>query len=135
MKINHFEDLIVWQLSSQLSKEIAKLVRAFPKSEQYMLTSDFLRAARSIPANIAEGFGRFHFLEKIQFYNISKGSTTEAQNHLVEAGNNGYISEETKSDYLRRYHVVEVKLNNLISSTLRAKKRSEERRKRNYKLK
>ena len=129
MKINHFEDLTVWQLSSQLSKEIAKLVRTFPRFEEYRLTQDIIRAARSIPSNISEGFGRFHFLEKIQFYNIAKGSTTEVQNHVIEARNNNYISEDKKIKYLNRYHVVEVKLNNLIASTVRAKKRAKEKQK------
>ena len=128
MKIRSFIDLIVWQLSSQLSKEIAQIVKTFPKSEKYELADDLLRAARSIPANIAEGFGRFHFAEKIQFYNIAKGSTTETQNHLVESYNNEYISDKVEKGYLRRYHVVEVKLNNLIASTVRAKKRSGEKR-------
>ena len=134
MKIRSFRDLVVWQLSSQLSKEIAQLVKTFPKSEEYRLTQDIIRAVRSIPANISEGFGRFHFAEKIQFYNIARGSTTEVQNHLIEAKNNDYVSEETKSNYLLRYHIVEVKLNNLIASTLRAKNRSEDQRKKKRKL-
>lgn len=129
MKIKSFRDLVVWQLSSQLSKKIVQLVKTFPKSEQYGLTSDLLRAVRSIPSNIAEGFGRFHFAEKIQFYNIAKGSTTEAQNHIIETFNSGYISEEKREYFLNKYHVVEVKLNNLIKSTLCARKRSEEERK------
>lgn len=119
----------MWQLSSQLSKEIAQLVKTFPRFEEYRLTQDIIRAARSIPSNISEGFGRFHFLEKIQFYNIAKGSTTEVQNHVIEARNNNYILEDTKIKYLNRYHVVEVKLNNLIASTVRAKKRAKEKQK------
>ena len=91
------------------------MVKTFPRFEEYRLTQDIIRAARSIPSNISEGFGRFHFLEKIQFYNIAKGSTTEVQNHIIEAKNNNYISEDTKIKYLNRYHVVEVKLNNLIA--------------------
>ncbi|TES94547.1 MAG: four helix bundle protein [Candidatus Cloacimonadota bacterium] len=122
MKIRHFKDLIVWQLSSQLSKEIFQLTKTFPKSEKYALTSDIIRAARSIPSNIAEGFGRYHFSEQIQFYNISKGSLLEVQNHLEEAKNIDYISEDVKLNYYKRYHVVEVKLNKLIASTARARK-------------
>jgi len=98
-------------------------VKTFPKHEEYRLTSDMLRAARSIPANISEGFGRFHFAEKIQFYNIAKGSTTETQNHIEESYNNEYITNDKKEYFLKKYHVVEVKLNNLIASTVCAKKR------------
>lgn len=131
-KIKSFKDLKVWQLSSQLSKEIASLVKTFPKHEKYALADDLLRASRSIPANISEGFGRYHFSEKIQFYNIAKASTLEVQNHLVEANNNNYIPEDTKTNYSKRYHVIEVKLNNLIASTMRAKKRYASERKSRY---
>lgn len=103
-------------------------MKTFPKSEEYKLTSDLHRAARSIPANISEGFGRFHFSEKLQFYNIARGSTAEVQNHIEEAYNSEYIAEGQKEYFLRRYHVVEVKLNNLIQSTIRARKSSDEKR-------
>jgi four helix bundle protein len=123
MKIESFKDLKVWQLASALSKEVSKLVKTFPRAERYELVDDFIRAARSIPSNISEGFGRFHFSEKIQFYNIAKGSVLEVQNHLIEAKNNDYITETTLSTFSKRYHVVEVKLNNLIASTARVRKR------------
>ena len=123
MKLTSFKDLKVWQISSILSKEIAVLTKTFPKDERYDLADQMRRSARSIPANIAEGFGRFHFGEKIQFYNISKGSTLEVQNHLIEAMNNGYITADAQTGFSERYHVVEVKLNNLISSTAKARKK------------
>lgn len=122
MKLTSFKDLRVWQISSILSKEIAVLTKTFPKDERYDLADQMRCSARSIPANISEGFGRYHFAEKIQFYNIAKGSTLEVQNHLIEAKNNGYITDVVLSSYSRRYHVVEVKLNNLIASTAKAKK-------------
>ncbi len=122
MKLTSFKDLKVWQISSILSKEIAVLTKTFPKDERYDLVDQMRRSARSIPANIAEGFGRYHFAEKIQFYNIAKGSTLEVENHLIEANNSGYIEHTTYDNYSKRYHVVEVKLNNLIASTAKAKK-------------
>lgn len=123
MKIESFKDLRVWQISSILSKEIAALTKTFPKDERYDLADQMRRSARSIPANIAEGFGRYHFAEKIQFYNIAKGSTLEVENHLIEAMNNGYITADGQTGFSERYHIVEVKLNNLISSTAKAKKK------------
>ena len=108
MKIKSFKDLVVWQLLSKLSKEMSELVKNFPASEKFALSDDLLRSARSIPCNISEGFGRYHFSEKIQFYNTAKGSTLEAQNHLIEAFNNKYISEEEKARFLNEYHIVEV---------------------------
>ncbi len=124
MNLTRFEDLGVWQLSSAFSAEIASLVRTFPKQERFELADDLLRSARSIPSNIAEGFGRFHFAEKIQFYNIAKGSVLEVQNHLAEAMNNKYNIDGSKYDYfVKKYHVDEVKLNKLIAATNRAKKK------------
>jgi four helix bundle protein len=117
MKLTRFQDLLVWRLSSQFSKEMAALVKTFPRSERYELADDLLRAARSVPANISEGWGRFFPKEKISFYNISNGSATECANHLIEARNNGYIDEETNSEYQRKLHVISVKLTNLITST------------------
>jgi len=123
MKLRTFEDLKVWQLASNLSKEIAELVKSFPRSEKFELGDDLLRAARSIPSNISEGFGRFHFSEKLQFYNIARGSTLEVQNHLVEAKNNGYITVSQYNYFAKKYRVVEIKINNLIASTNRARKK------------
>lgn len=123
MKLNSFKDLRVWQISSMLSKEIALLAKTFPNAERYDLADQMRRSARSIPANIAEGFGRYHFAEKIQFYNIAKGSTLEVKNHLIEAMNNGYIIADAQANFSKRYHIVEVKLNNLISSTAKARKK------------
>jgi four helix bundle protein len=123
MKIKTFQDLKVWQLSSELSKKISHVVKSFPKSERYSLSDDLLRAARSIPANISEGFGRYHFKEKIQFYNIAKGSVNEVQNHLIEAKNNDYISPDIHGELSKHYHIIEIKLNNLIVSTVKIKER------------
>ncbi|MBE0433895.1 four helix bundle protein [candidate division WOR-3 bacterium] len=102
---------------------MAEIAVDFPREERYALADDLLRAARSISSNISEGFGRYHFAEKIQFFNISKGSVSEVQNHLIEAKNNGYLSEDEYTEYSKRYHVVEVKINNLIASTMRARRK------------
>jgi four helix bundle protein len=123
LKIESFKDLEVWRLSSDLSGEMAEVVVNFPREERYALADNLLRAARSIPCNISEGFGRFHFAEKIQFFNISRGSVLEVQNHLIEARNSGYMSDDEYADYSKRYRVVEVKINNLIASTIRARRK------------
>jgi four helix bundle protein len=116
-KLTGFRDLIVWQLASDFSKEIYKLVQNFPQSERYSLSDDLLRAARSIPANIAEGWGRRFPKEKISFYNIANGSAEECVNHLIEAKNIDYLDETTYEQLQKRVHVIAVKLTNLITST------------------
>ena len=112
-----FKDLIVWQLASEFSRKIASLTKTFPKKEQYILADNLLRAARSIPANIAEGWGRLFPKEKISFYNIANASAVECSNHIIEALNNGYINQTTNDQYQKRVRVITIKLNNLIIST------------------
>jgi four helix bundle protein len=123
-KLKSFQDLVVWQLASDFSKEIYNLVQKFPHGERYSLTDDLLRAARSIPANIAEGWGRIYPKEKITFYNIANGSAEECVNHLIEARNAKYIDENTCTNLQKRAHVIAVKLTNLITSTRKKVKSS-----------
>ena len=80
--MNSFEELEVWKSSRILRNDIWKLTRQFPKEELYRLSDQLIRASRSVPANIAEGFGRFHYKEKVKFYYISRGSVCEVQNFL-----------------------------------------------------
>jgi four helix bundle protein len=107
----------VKQLASEFSKEMAQLVKIFPKHERFSLADDLLRAARSVPANISEGWGRMFPKEKVSFYNISNGSAEECANHLIEAHNNGYIDKKTNELYQKKLHIITVKLTNLIMST------------------
>lgn len=62
-----FEELEVWKVARNLRIEVRKLYLKFPKNEEYSLTSQIKRSSRSITANIAEGHGRYHYQENIQF--------------------------------------------------------------------
>ncbi|UCC11158.1 MAG: four helix bundle protein [candidate division WOR-3 bacterium] len=116
-KLKSFRDLVVWKLASEFSKVIASLIKKFPDRERYALSDDLLRAARSIPANIAEGWGRWNVKEKIQFYNIANASAEECANHLIEAVNNKYLDEEKSLIFQKKIHVIAVKLTNLMNVT------------------
>ena len=85
MVIKTYKELIVWQKSIDLVAEVYKITKAFPKSELYALCSQIQRAAVSIPSNIAEGYGRNHRPEFIQFLGISYGSACELETQLVIA--------------------------------------------------
>ncbi len=87
MKINTYKELVVWQKAIELVKEIYLIAKQLPKSEQFILISQMIRASISIPANIAEGWGRNHKVEFIRFLNISYGSSTELETHLTIAKN------------------------------------------------
>jgi len=71
---------------------VYSVIRDLPTEEKYDLASQMRRAAISSSANIAEGYGRFHYQENIQFCRISRGSMYETQDHLITCIDNQYIS-------------------------------------------
>lgn len=95
-----FEELEVWKTCRILRIEVSKLVKSFPSEEKYRLVDQLLRSSRSVTANIAEGQGRFHYQENIQFCRTARGSLTETLDHLICALDEGYINQ-TRMDELR----------------------------------
>lgn len=93
-KINHFTDIEAWKLARNLRMEIYEIIKELPVEERFDLGSQMRKAAVSCTANIAEGYGRFHFQENIQFCRQSRGSMYETQDHLITCLDNGYISKE-----------------------------------------
>ena len=83
--IRHFSDLTVWQKSYTLYLDIYQLTDTFPVKETYGITSQMRRASASIMANIAEGFSRYHFKDKIRFYYQARGSLSEVESFLYLA--------------------------------------------------
>jgi four helix bundle protein len=77
--IRSYRDLEVWQKGMDFAAEIYRLAKILPRAEQYRLTSQILRAAASVPANIAEGYMRGSRKEYAQFISISRGSLAEAE--------------------------------------------------------
>lgn len=94
MYLKSYKELIVWQKSISLVKEIFYLTSKFPKSEIYGLVSQMRRAAVAIPSNIAEGYGRKSKKEYSQFYSISYGSALELETQLILSRELRLISEE-----------------------------------------
>jgi len=83
VKIKSFQDLEIWQLAHKLVLEIYSLTDKLPKKEEYRLTSQIIRAAISIPANIAEGMGRFSTKEFIHYLLITRGSLEELRYYII----------------------------------------------------
>ncbi|MCB0495165.1 MAG: four helix bundle protein [Cyclobacteriaceae bacterium] len=92
--INSFEDLEVWKIGTEIRKLSMNIVRKLPPEEKFDLGSQLKRAARSINSNIAEGYGRFHYQENIQFCRVSRGSAYETLDHFIVANEEAYISEK-----------------------------------------
>lgn len=93
-KIRSFEDLECWKVGAELRRFVSQLVKTFPKEEQFDLTSQMKRASRSVTHNIAEGYGRFHYQENIQFCRQARGSLYELNDQFIVAFDEKYITNE-----------------------------------------
>ena len=83
MYVQSFKELIVWQKSIELVKEVYKITNSFPKSELYGLVSQMRRSAISIPSNIAEGKKRRTSKDFMQFLRIADGSAAELETQII----------------------------------------------------
>jgi four helix bundle protein len=89
-----FEDLDCWKACREVRRFIYQLVKKYPKVELYGLLQDMRRASRSTTHNIAEGFGRYHYQENIQFCRHSRGSLHELIDQLITSLDEEYIVQE-----------------------------------------
>ena len=122
--IRSFEDLEVYKLAREFSRKVGKLIQKLPPVEDYNLKGQMRRAKLSVTNNIAEGYGRYHYQENIQFCRQSRGSICELIDDFNECFDNGYIDEgyrdELKGD---GYHLIKV-LNGYVASLKRLKAKS-----------
>ena len=116
-KIQFFTDLNAWKEGHVLVLEIYKITKEFPKDELFGIVNQMRRCAVSITSNIAEGFSRQSYKEKIQFYSISQGSLTELQNQLIISKDVEYISEEKYTEISDQSIKVQKILGGLIWSS------------------
>jgi len=100
-----FEDLEVWQYCRKLRNTLIEYAKTLPADEKFRLTDQIIRAARSVTNNIAEGYGRYHYRENIQFCRQGRGSLYELIDHLSISIDEGYIENKTyellRNDCLR----------------------------------
>lgn len=92
-KIRNFTDLNAWKEGHRLVLCIYEITKKFPKDEIYALTNQLKRCSVSITSNIAEGFSRQSYREKLQFCSVSLGSITELQNQILIAKDVGYMDD------------------------------------------
>ena len=123
MQIKSFEDLECWKACVEVRKYVSVLIKKFPASEKYDMVDNMKRAARSCTRNIAEGYGRFHYQENIQFCRISRGSITELKDDLITCLDEKFISED---EFKQKIELIETGiriLNGYIGYLERAKSR------------
>ncbi len=118
-----FTDLEAWKLARALKRSVWQLLSCFPEAEKFELASQLRRAVRSVPAALAEGYGRFTYKDQSNFCVIARGSLSEVLNHLIDAFDCGYISSESLSDYKNQIDQLGKVLNGYLTY-LRSKQKS-----------
>lgn len=122
-----FTELTAWKEAKTFRLSLMAIIKDFPKTEQYRLTDQMIRASRSVTNNIAEGHGRFHFQENIQFCRTSRGSLTELKDHLIIAVECEYISNEQFKDFMVQYEKCLKLLNGYINFLKSEKSKPQQR--------
>lgn len=116
-KIKSFTDLDAWKEGHNLVLEVYNVTKDFPDEEKFGLIIQLRRAVVSITSNIAEGFSRNSYREKLQFYSIALGSLTEVQNQLLIARDIGYLSKEKFHSLAEQTVIVSKITNGLIKKS------------------
>ncbi len=112
--ISGFKGLVVWKRAYELALEIYSSTGRFPRSEAFGLVVQMRRAAVSIVSNIAEGYGRGHRSEYIQFLRVAYGSTGELETQLLLSKDLGYLSDEKFSRGSSLLHEVQKMLGSML---------------------
>lgn len=119
--IQNFYDLEAWKEGHKLVIDIYKTTNSFPNEEKFGIISQIRRASGSITANIAEGFARYHFNDKIRFYHQARGSLAEVQNFLILSKDLNFIEKEICDQFMIRSKNIAQLINGMIRSIKRQK--------------
>lgn len=120
-KFIQLRDLEVYQLSRKLSSIAWKIYDAMDWQTKKAIGDQFIRATDSVGANIAEGYGRYHYKDKVKFFYNSRASLVEANDHWKELIEERKLAEaKLLAGFSEIARELGPKLNNFISSTMRA---------------
>ena len=114
--IRNFKDLDVWKRSVAFTTDLYKLTARFPGTERFGLTSQIRRAAVSVPANIAEGWGRGSTRKYVQFLTIARGSLMELETHLIVGCNLIFLTPDELRVASKAIEEIGKMLNGLIGA-------------------
>jgi len=117
-----FTDLDIWKLGHRIRKEVYDLTKELPEEEKYNLCAQARRSACSISANIAEGYGRFHYQENIQYCRQARGSLEETRDHLIAIGSIYTQLQERAAQVIRVCLEEKAKINGFIAYLRKRKK-------------
>ena len=122
--IRTFEDLECWKACRELRTFAVGIARALPKEELYRLTDQVVRAARSTTANIAEGYGRYHYQENAQFCRQARGSLYETLDHFIAGNDDGLIGDTALQQFRALFESAVRLLNGYINYLANAARNS-----------
>ena len=127
MTVMNLDKLEVWVRAKDFALVIYKeVIPHLPADEKWNLTQQLKRAAQSIPANIAEGHGRYHFLDNVRFCYMARGSLVEVQSHMTLAHDLGYLSDDVYKRMTTLAESIGKQLNNYIAYLKRSKQGEKE---------
>ena len=112
--VRSYKDLEVWQRSMQLAEDCYRATADFPREEMYGMTAQIRRATCSIPANIAEGYGRDQTGAFVQFLRIAQGSARELETHLILAARVRLLREDVRDMLLDECERISKMLRSMI---------------------
>ncbi|WKZ45565.1 MAG: four helix bundle protein [Anaerolineales bacterium] len=127
MTVMNLDKLDVWVRAKDFALTVYKeVVPHLPADEKWNLAQQLKRAAQSVPANIAEGHGRYHFLDNVRFCYIARGSLTEVQSHMTLAHGLGYLPDDIYKQMTSQAESIGKQLNNYIAYLKRSKQGEKE---------
>jgi len=119
------KELEVYQLARELSKLAWNIYEPLSWQDKKIIGDQFIESTDSVGANIAEGYNRFHYLDKVKFYFYSRASLAECNIHWIELLlERNKISEDVFQSFQKIAKKLEVKLNNFITATLNKSKKT-----------
>jgi four helix bundle protein len=121
-----FEDLESYQLALEVLAKIHAFSKTLPSDEKYDLYAQIRRASKGVTANIAEAYGRYHYLDSLHYYSIARGELNETLAHLVNARVLDYINQPNFESLYKLIRQTERALNGFMAYVRRQRAGSQE---------
>ncbi|MBW6431756.1 four helix bundle protein [Patescibacteria group bacterium] len=97
------ENLKIYQMAESLELEIFEILKSFPKEEKYLTVDQLKRSSASVSNNIAEGYNRYSYKEKIRSLIIAKGEAEETKMNIIKSAKKNFLSQEEAKQIANRY--------------------------------
>ncbi|HMB24284.1 MAG TPA: four helix bundle protein, partial [Anaerolineales bacterium] len=121
-----FEDLECYQLALEVMAKIHAFSKTLPPAEKFDLYAQIRRSSKSVTGNIAEGYGRYHYLDSLHYYSIARGELNETLSHLINAKVLSYIEQLEFKELYKLIRQTEQALNGFMAYIRRQRAGSQE---------